>query len=345
MGETETRRKREREKRENGGREEITDSPTCPVGSRRLSFGVHRFTDSLWGKAWRQINRPIVSLQKYRVFIILVVAIILFVLMAMIIALGISSIVSEAAEKPTKLKALSPYPNIISESEQQIESMVNEVPVTNILFYSPDPANKIIGFYKNRMSRKGWGVIYPVDKNQLKEKGIDISKIPDIDPEKGSFLALKKGDITYYIAAMKFPQSIPIITPSPKKGATAVYIKRVTGKISYKSPTKDVPGKELANVSRYPKTVRKSYIELDQGRGGISLIYESKDSPEKIVGFYQKDMAQRGWRGMLLPQSEKTDVRLIFFQSKKGESCLVSVMSSGETSSSKIVILYQERGF
>jgi hypothetical protein len=304
-------------------------------------------------RLWKRINRPLVTSRKYKIIVLLLIVTILFILMVMMIVLGISSIVSSAAEKPSGLKELPSYPKVIVGSEWQMESLVNEVPVTTILFCSTDPIDKIIKFYEEGMIKKRWKVIYPGDKSQLKKKGIDISQIPQIDPEKGSFLALKKGDITYSIVALKSPPSgslmLPLphnlVTPPLQEGVSTVYIRRTAGEISYGSPTEDAPGKEVANVSRYPKTIRKAYIELGQGEGGIALIYESKDGLERIVDFYRRDMAQRGWRAMPLPQEEESKERLILFQNREGEGCLVCVTPSEEADSFQIVILYQKRGF
>lgn len=319
---------------------------------------------SLVGKGWKRINRPVVTSLKHRIFLALIIAVILFVLLAIMIVLGISSVVSEAAENPplptrslsgveSGPEELPLYPGIVSGSKQEIESLVNEVPVTTILFGSLDPPHKITEFYKDRMSKKGWKIIQPMEKSQLIEQGIDVSQIPDINTGQGLFLILKKGNATCSIAALEntqFPFSLShpptsSLSRLSRDAVTAVYIRRSADDISYGSSTEDAPGKGLANISRYPRAIRKTSIEMRQGEGGTALIYESQDSLRDIVAFYRKDMTRRGWQPLSFPQRKKAEARLIFFQNKKGENCLVSVVPTQGTNSSQIVILYNKRGF
>ena len=56
----------------------------------------------------------------------------------------------------------------------------------------------------------------------------------------------------------------------------------------------DVPGKDIADMPRYPGTVRVEYFQDDSGKPKI-VAYEGKVDLYKVIEFYKINMPKYGW--------------------------------------------------
>ena len=58
-------------------------------------------------------------------------------------------------------------------------------------------------------------------------------------------------------------------------------------------PTADAIGEDMADVSRYPDSVRTYYLKDSEE---VDIIYVSSDTAEKVRDYYRDLLVQKGWK-------------------------------------------------
>jgi len=145
-------------------------------------------------------------------------------------------------------------------------------------YQSPDPATKIIEFYKSKLLAEGWYLNYE-DKN-----GPTIY----LTGEDRSQLTISCRDM--------FKRGINDIVIAHSSGINPEILQAMT-------TNADFPGKDIPSVPRYPNSIRKLYTEADKN---IQLIYESgQGCLDCVVRFYQAELVARGW---VVTKQKKTDL-------------------------------------
>ncbi len=284
-------------------------------------------------KVIRKSREPLIVSPGFRFLVLLIVAGLLFILMALIISLSITSMVSEARVEAKN--ELLIYPRIIEGSIHRKASSVNNIPVEVTFFSTRDSAQEVIRFYRESLVAQGWEVLYPLSPEEMEAKGLKIPQAPQPRLENIQFLVLQKKDWNYWVAVRKEGEKNIVTT------------RQVRGEIEYGTRIKDASGEEPASIPRYPGAIRRVCIQNPaMSNNGLMLYYESQASPTAIVTFYKRELKNKGWKSVSLPQGKNAPACIIVFQNKRGESCMLSISQDKEKISSQILILYnKKKGF
>lgn len=186
--------------------------------------------------------------------------------------------------------------------EQATFSNVNlEANITH--YQSPLSPDVVIGFYKQHLPVKGWEAI-----------------------------AQESQDSVAIAAFIKDEESVSITAYALRAGSTDIYISRSAMPKIDQAPQvqgQDVPGRDLAWAPRYPGAIRSLYRE-DKRTGVVMVSYSVSAEPNEIIAFYQRKMADNGWRFINdvklgeLPGIGGGSFTTLFFKGAQGQ-CQVSI--------------------
>ena len=192
-----------------------------------------------------------------------------FIIIASSMLLGSIAIV--CAQDVLKFDTIPHPPQSTRLETRKEQTAFNSVDLeANITHYqSPLSPDVIVGFYKQHLPAKGWEAV-----------------------------AQESQDSVAIAAFIKDKESVSVSAYTLRAGVTDIYISRSANPdIAYSPPEQgqDVPGRDLAWAPRYPGAVRSLYRE-DKRTGVIMVSYAVNAEPREIIAFYQRKMADNGWR-------------------------------------------------
>ncbi len=185
-----------------------------------------------------------------------------------LIVLTLTSACWAKAEDVTKL----PHPPnsrvIFTDKAVQI----NNIPVRGVQLSSSLNPDELAVFYQNMLKQRGWDLAY-----YFKEQSIM------------SFIA-KDGGYLYVSVVPGLGGNNVYVLTSPKD----LSICRTLVDYFFKAEmVPDAPGKDIADVPRYPNSRRRLSIFTQQE--GEFLLYETDASASEVGDFYRKMLGQYGW--------------------------------------------------
>lgn len=112
------------------------------------------------------------------------------------------------------------------------------------------------------------------------------------------------------------------LTPTPTNSAVS--------QATLTFPAADTAGKDLADIHRYPNSLRSNYEPTDDK---ITLEYFSKATPEKILDYYQNLIDENGW------SLSAKDEGSMNFSTDKAE-VMIDIIDQDETPVTQYQVLY-----
>lgn len=165
-------------------------------------------------------------------------------------------------------------------------------------------------FYNKVLSRQGW---------QAQPRLTDIIS------------TFSKQDKFLYLGVQGHPQGIPtdIFLVASKQSLSICPILEKYFLKDNMQP--DAPGKDLADVPRYPASKRR--FDAFAPESGAVLIYETEDSPAAVAQYYRKILKSSGWEerrmlGLKVMQKLRAELRNIetmFFYSGNDRQLVINV--------------------
>ncbi|TKJ17759.1 hypothetical protein CEE44_04470 [Candidatus Woesearchaeota archaeon B3_Woes] len=92
-------------------------------------------------------------------------------------------------------------------------------------------------------------------------------------------------------------------------------------------PTTDVSGKDIANVPRYPGSIRNYAGTV---MGGDMIAYQTSASVDTVAVFYEEQLPTKGW--MIIASTIDPDLRGITATTDSGEMAIIAIAPSEEYS-------------
>lgn len=215
---------------------------------------------------------------------------------------------------------------------KQEETLINNNTVQITVYSTTEPIEKAVEFYKSRLTNFGWTLT-----SQTNQQGINLA-------------VFSKGDgLINILLQNMLGKNFITITQS-------MVCSECEGKREEKAegvPTSDTPGRDLQFVPRYPKAIRVSETERENGKK-VAINYYTKDSVERALDFYRKNMGNYYWKleneidFQNLPEklSEQLNPNikgksLVFKNSSS--SCIISIIEEPQYKGTIIGVNYNEK--
>jgi hypothetical protein len=164
-----------------------------------------------------------------------------------------------------------PLPENTVREEDGVQAEANNTQFDLAVYRSSLSVEKILSFYKENLTKEGFRLL----TEDIKAKSLYFAH-PETDER---FVIVvddeSSGDETY-IRVSHWYGNLPDYRDFLSEG----------GK-------KDIPGKDLAGIPRYPGAVRVSSLEYGPVQ---TASYKSDDSKEDILNFYEDRMVSSGWK-------------------------------------------------
>ncbi len=208
---------------------------------------------------------------------------------------------------------------------------------------------------------------YVIETNASSQVLNDLRKMAENDgweviaDWKGTFvgyevgLALEKEDKVMVInTAVSNGATTATIISGPKEAADLVDMNNDSPShtvdeeeyITGVPPTKDVDGQDIADVPRYPKSVRIEYLSLtvDSDHEKEQVEYLTADNSEDVKIFYENELEAQGWENIISQAlTQRDDVGLLMEANKDSRTVQLATQSSSDYEDMNKIIIYVER--